>query len=116
MSIYDKAPEWCKDAVKSEEGWRHRITGELLIAVPDMAKYMEQVVEEVKAEVEKVVEEVKAEVEKVEPSNPNATPEVAAAPVAPEVAAPVAPEVAAPVAPEVAAPVAPESNDQPKNQ
>jgi hypothetical protein len=108
MSIYDKAPEWCKDAVKSEEGWRHRITGELLIAVPDMAKHMEQVaekvVEEVKAEVEKVVEEV-------ESSKTNATPEVAA-PVAPEVAAPVAPEVAA--APEVA--VAPESNDQPKNQ
>jgi gas vesicle protein len=113
MSIYDKAPEWCKDAVKSEEGWRHRITGELLIAVPDMAKHMEQVVEkvveEVKAEVEKVVEEVKTEVEKVESSKTKETPEVAAAP---EVE--VAPEVA--VAPEVVAPVAPESNDQPKNQ
>jgi hypothetical protein len=43
MSIYDEAPHWCKNAVKTPKGWAHHVTGELLISVPGMDKYMEVV-------------------------------------------------------------------------
>jgi hypothetical protein len=59
MSVYDEAPHWCKNAVKTPKGWAHHVTGELLISVPEMDKYME-VVETVETVEEKplVVETV----------------------------------------------------------
>lgn len=32
-TILTKAPAWCKDAIPTAQGWKHPITGELLVAV-----------------------------------------------------------------------------------
>jgi hypothetical protein len=64
MSIYDEAPHWCKNAVKTPKGWAHHITGELLISVPGMDKYMKEV------ETVETVEETPPVVETVEENPP----------------------------------------------
>lgn len=33
-TIYIQAPRWCPDAVPSSTGWKHPVTGELLVSVP----------------------------------------------------------------------------------
>jgi hypothetical protein len=77
MSIYNEAPHWCKNAVKTPKGWAHHVTGELLISVPGMDKYMEVVetVEETPTVVE-TVEEKPLVVKKprTKKSTPKATP------------------------------------------
>lgn len=35
---YDKAPSWKKDAVASDQGWRHPKTGELLVSCPKLKR------------------------------------------------------------------------------
>jgi hypothetical protein len=64
MSIYDEAPHWCKNAVKTPKGWAHHVTGELLISVPEMDKYMEV------AETVETIEEAPAAVETIEETPP----------------------------------------------
>lgn len=62
-NIVNFPPSWCPDAVPSDRGWRHPVTGELLVSVrggvKPLAQVQEQLVEVPAAEevISEVVEE-----------------------------------------------------------
>ena len=60
-NIVNFPPSWCPDAVPSDRGWRHPVTGELLVSVRGGVKTLAQVQEqlvEVPAAVEVISEVV----------------------------------------------------------
>jgi hypothetical protein len=66
-NIVNTPPSWCADAVASDRGWRHPVTGELLVSVrggvkrlddAEVAPLIDVVPEAVEVLPEEVVEEV----------------------------------------------------------
>lgn len=60
--IKQSPPAWCANAVPSDRGWRHSVTGELLVSVKGGCLPVTELLTEVPAEVEVLVEETPVEV------------------------------------------------------